>query len=440
MSTDDEISKGEDAHCTFAVTGLTAQWQSIYVCRECETEESALKCLCEACADHCHADHDIEYIGMGPSYCDCGAESSCTIAEKSREKAVALGCACGGEDKKRAPSATTTITNEPAPLLEAQTFQISELEDEEACQRLIRQAQTFVSLSRDSHWVDANANKDDLCELERLALCIFEKHTSTSNNTELPGAEWWVQVKDLASENAAVDLHYDKDENLVEAFSLGYFPKLSTVTYLTEQAYPTLVFPHRFDEPEDEQMDSMIVSHPRRGKHLLFDGRLLHGAPASDELRQQQQATGEQPLSGIRVTFLVNVWQNPRPSGINPIDQSVRDAINQSGEAGSSTFEMEKTTIPCLELMSEDDLPESCRDRLELPFVSKGATWVNDDDSSNLILVTFPAPLHDDSDTINVKFGPGMQAYLDYNEEEEEDDDDDGQQSSNTGPHLEGYV
>jgi hypothetical protein len=155
------------------------------------------------------------------------------------------------------------------------------LDDEGVCQRFIQQAVALAEFPRDTFWIDANHHdaQGELCELEQLALGVFQRHASMRPQLEnLVGAEWWVQVKDVSSEiNAAVDLHYDKDENLAQAFGLGYFPTLSTVTYLTENSYPTLVFPHRHDEPEDEQMESLLVSHPRRGKHLAFDGRLLHG-------------------------------------------------------------------------------------------------------------------------------------------------------------------
>jgi len=420
---DDEDMIEPKSYCTFAVTGPKVWWQSIYVCRDCE-EEGALQCICEACADTCHEDHDIEYIGMGPAYCDCGG--GCKISRQSQIKAKELNIAGLNEPEK------------DDQIIEAQTFRIAGLEGHEACQLVIQQASALTEFPRDTYWIDAKTGEDgDLCELERLALRIFHQHSSMHQLKNLAGAEWWVQVKDLSTENAAVDLHYDKDENLAEKFGLGYFPILSTVTYLTEQAYPTLVFPHRHDEPEDEQMESMIVSHPRRGKHLVFDGRLLHGAPACQAM--SQNAAESQP-AGIRVTFLVNLWQHSKPCGINVLEPKVRDAVKQSVESLEAKqvagLDMEKEAISSLEVKNEEELPEEYRDRIELPFVSKGATWVDDDDEgANLVLVTFPPSRHE-SDTVNVKFGPGMQAYLDYQEYEEEYEEE----TQNGGPDLEEYV
>ena len=87
-------------------------------------------------------------------------------------------------------------------------------------------------------------------------------------------------------------------------------------------------------------------------------------------------------------------------------------------------------------LEKEDDLPAHLRHRIELPFVSKGATWEdqlscndkgnNDDDNDNnndgLVVVLFPPPpvASDGMDTFIVQFGPGLQAYMDYPHREQQ--------------------
>jgi Putative zinc finger in N-recognin (UBR box) len=410
----------KDLYCTFAITGPKVWWQPIYACRDCDEDEADLQCICEGCADTCHVDHDVEYIGIGPSYCDCGTSGCCRIADKSRDKAGELN---------------VSGLNEPSKvehILEPQTYRIPGLDDEGTCQRLIQQAVALTEFPRDTFWIDANHDGQGLCELEQLALCVFQRHASMRSLENLAGAEWWVQVKDLSSDNAAVDLHYDKDENLAQAFGLGCFPMLSTVTYLTENSYPTLVFPHRHDEAEDEQMESLLVSHPRRGKHLAFDGRLLHGAPASKAMCLQ---ASDVEFTGIRVTFLVNVWQHAKPCGINALTPSVRGAVKQSVETSDATVvtsvELATTRVETLQVTSEEDLRPEYSDRIILPFVSKGATWVSDDMlGPNLVLVTFPPPPHN-CDTVNVKFGPGMQAYLEY--QNNDDDEDEEIQDSGTG-------
>ena len=428
VHTDDGVMTEKDSNsvrksgcCSFVVTGPNAWWQAIYVCRDCEEEGTqAPQCICEACAEKCHEDHDVEYIGMGPSYCDCGA--TCTIAQQSRDTAKELNIVGLGQPKK--------IEEE----FEPQAYLIPQLTDQDVCQRLIQQSIALAEFPRDTFWISANHNGQDLCELERLALDIFQKHASTSCEDNLVGAEWWVQVKDLASENSAVDLHYDKDEHLAEEFGLGSFPLLSTVTYLTENSYPTLVFPHCYDEAEDEHMDGFVVSHPRRGKHLMFDGRMLHGAPACQAMCRSDS---DAETKGIRVTFLVNLWQHSKPCGINSLDPSVRDALKEKGKPKEfCELDMELAEIKQLEVFDENGLRAEYRDRIILPFVSKGATWVADDDvGPNLVLVTFPPPQHE-SDTIFVKFGPGMQAYLEHQTDDEEYEEE----MPSSQPSLQDYV
>ena len=234
------------------------------------------------------------------------------------------------------------------------------------CDRLIDQALAFIQHSTDTHWIPHNfttASKHEhvdmdmdikLSTLEQLAYSIFHRHIDAYNLRDRlgpnGGAEWWVQIKKTNQgdndnthandgpkgfKKEAIDLHYDKDEALAEAFDLGSFPTLSTVTYLSGSileneisgekvcAAPTLVFPHTYEmtgegpigsSEESEEMDDddnvnakpvsisiskqsmpspkVVISHARTGKHLVFDGRLLHGAPSDRLLRQDPDMIG----------------------------------------------------------------------------------------------------------------------------------------------------
>jgi hypothetical protein len=100
-------------------------------------------------------------------------------------------------------------------------------------------------------------------------------------------------------------------------------------------------------------------------------------------------------------------------------------------------FVMTRREIPVISLEKEDDLPSQCRRRIELPFVSKGATWEDqlsckdkgendndddgdgndeDDNGGGLVVVLFPPPpvASAGMDTFIIQFGPGLQAYMDY--------------------------
>ena len=61
--------------------------------------------------------------------------------------------------------------------------------------------------------------------------------------------------------------------------------------------------------------DVAWLSHPRQGKHLFFNGDLLHGAPA--ELAEAPLADGKG-----RVTLLVNIWVDYVPGGLQPMAET----------------------------------------------------------------------------------------------------------------------
>jgi hypothetical protein len=298
----------------------------------------------------------------------------------------------------------------------------------EHCQRLICQAEALVEESRDTFWIPIDDNEEesrndkrDWCDLEKLAIEVYKRHVKAYNlcsghsakkgdtqDETTPGAEWWVQVKPVGSSKTPVDLHYDKDEALAEAFCLGSFPTLSTVTYLTgrdthDSQYkddemqrggmdeaPTVVFPHTYHDDEDQPISAMLLSRPVRGKHIVFDGRLLHGAPGHPALRSSQGGGNEacnddnESRCPMRVTFLVNIWRTGRPAGVHILPQSIRNRVLSAAipNEQSMLLEFNKRVVPqyCAPsnlTLAFTDIPMNTR--IILPFVSKGATWIGDD-------------------------------------------------------------
>jgi hypothetical protein len=72
----------------------------------------------------------------------------------------------------------------------------------------------------------------------------------------------------------------------------------------------------RNNVPGSHAVPSGFVSHPEVGKHVSFDGRLLHGVPA--EINDSCT-----PTKYTRVTFLVNVWVNHALVGIEPLPEQL---------------------------------------------------------------------------------------------------------------------
>lgn len=222
-------------------------------------------------------------------------------------------------------------------------------------------------------WVSATTSvAQSRCYLEKLAIEIFHHHVPSSGyhyDPNTSGAEWWVQIRpsppvtgrysmlsdgnddDDGYDKDGMSFHWDKDEELCKMSdgSMYVHPHISTVTYLTDLGGPTVVLSKRVEtttgryvtEIDNDVVDGNAttpvegyVSWPRQGKHLSFDGRMLHGAPSDMMIEgmferqttmvcDKDEANNEKKAKILarrrrRVTFLVNIWLNYRPYGVNP--------------------------------------------------------------------------------------------------------------------------
>ena len=214
-------------------------------------------------------------------------------------------------------------------------------------------------------WVACEDMAQPRCALEALAGAIFRTHTREMGvdafDRGTSGAEWWVQT------GKRVGLHWDKDEACREKSGIFVHPALSTVTYLTEDTgdgtnAPTLVFEnvtvpeiarHGGGVPGNLQPDPrcrrVVASWPKRGKHVAFDGRLLHGVfpelstPAGGNSRGSGGSR-----SFRRVTFLVNVWLNHQPRDVRRLPEDVAKALTRIDETDAFSFSP-KTCSPAAE-------------------------------------------------------------------------------------------
>ncbi len=307
------------------------------------------------------------------------------------------------------------------------------------CDNLISQAIALDACSQDTFWMPAsigdNCNEQDdiddvdndgnrkgdridmsdnkvdggYSDLELFAREVYQHHVQsytshlTTSNKDINaegGAEWWVQVKPAGSSRAPVNMHYDKDETLAEAFGLGSFPTLSTVTYLTDSQdnVPTIVFPRTYNDEIDLPIESMLVSHAVRGKHLVFDGRLLHGAPAHQSLlRQSCNRNAEydecQPTSSLRVTLLVNIWLSGKPACVNVLPVCIRSKIQciakMEPTMSGRSLRFSKRHVSNLSFRAgafaksidddDDDYNVAGREMIILPFVSNDDAYAGVD-------------------------------------------------------------
>jgi len=283
------------------------------------------------------------------------------------------------------------------------------------CQSLVEQTQELVAHSKDTHWVDLHCStleQSEWCDLEKLAHWICISHLQSSPpeiQQSMAGAEWWVQIKRQNEQgDQGIELHYDKDETLAELWDLGSFPTLSTVTYLTANpALPTLIYPHSYHDDETREIPSCIVSYPSfLGKHLAFDGRLLHGAPYHEALLQQQQSQQQT----FRVTFLVNLWTRP-PLGITSLSSEIRSSIRLRSTVPFNIPPPDQSSIIKLSIPSIAVPPST--ESIELPFVSPNEDAMEDEiDCLVLKMVQPGSNFIQTMDTALLVFAPGNEAHL----------------------------
>ena len=149
------------------------------------------------------------------------------------------------------------------------------------------------------------------CRLEQLALDIFHFHTKSSSfDASTSGCEWWTQVVDRQDD---IGFHWDRDYGHEEGTGENLYPQLATVTYLTDRGGPTVIINKagclKSGDNHSGSANRAILSKPLIGKHIKFDGRLLHAAPSNlipDNKSDRKEKTQ-------RITFLVNIWLNHIP-------------------------------------------------------------------------------------------------------------------------------
>ena len=223
----------------------------------------------------------------------------------------------------------------------------------------------------------APASMEPRCALEDLALKIFKIHTKNlvpgkHYDVERSGAEWWTLVLDTASssndgicqDNSDVDeeeddeeeddevgMHFDADYGLEEQLpNYMLHPRVATVTYLSSHGVPTFIMNKKSPVPSDVEKKSLNgsidkgwLACPSMGKHIAFDGRLLHGAIGTflsksastinnmdgEERGAKRRKVGEDGEAkecdniSKRVTFMVNVWINHCPIDAELFDDEI---------------------------------------------------------------------------------------------------------------------
>lgn len=209
---------------------------------------------------------------------------------------------------------------------------LCELRFPEDALQLLRKTCRLAFAMSGSSWLPCKAKPR--CLAESLAAAVFEHHAAGATfDSARSGAEWWAQVRHGGHEEEAIQFHWDTDEVAVERHGVNIHPHVSTVTYFSNCGAPTLVLDRRNPLRPAElakcaygPIRQGLFCRPKVGRHISFDGQLLHGtAPHPD---------GEH---GERITFLVNVWLNHRPSNCFPVPRGLAKRLGPPLEGMSLT-------------------------------------------------------------------------------------------------------
>lgn len=173
-------------------------------------------------------------------------------------------------------------------------------------------ADCHVACRAQSFWLSAAAKPR--FELERMARSVFDLHTqglSTQYNPNTSGVEWWVHFRGpQARDGEAIGFHWDRDEAYADLTRQNVHPHVATVTYLSDNGAPTMILEQLPIAKGTSNITQAYLSHPKLGKHVSFDGRLLHGVPpelmaSHAEKKHYTRITVRAPL--LRIWFLM-VW------------------------------------------------------------------------------------------------------------------------------------
>ena len=210
--------------------------------------------------------------------------------------------------------------------------------------------------------------------LEYLAQEVFKLHTMRLGRSFDPaysGAEWWTQVIDSRDD---IGWHWDRDYGMEDDGVLVY-PDVATVTYLSRNGGCTVVVPIKGDEGEmaharninieSSFASRVVLSRPELGKHLYFDGRYLHGAPAdfdgdievNDEEEEEEEEDDDEEESNvpIRITFLVNIWLDHTPVQSTAFPASLSKQMKVKAPSKFQVFWEPLTATSMCEIGQQDD-------------------------------------------------------------------------------------
>jgi len=282
------------------------------------------------------------------------------------------------------------------------------------------------------------------CFLEALAQHIYKLHVRDGTDDKLDdsefvsGVEWWTLVLDDDEDNGSdsdddndldddmceVGLHYDADYGL-EAQTNGNIvvhPLIATVTYFSNYGAPTCIFDSIRGsdticssnpiQGSVHNIERIFCSAPKLGKHIAFEGSLVHGAPSTifqsplahekskdadrNHERKKLKIVGkEEIMKRVRLTFLANIWLGHRPIDADPLPPNIANNM--------------KLKACDLKIRNEEDEEQNegtMKKRASTSDVLEDrATWVADLSMKQTVEIVKASESHDTNNNIEAEIG-----------------------------------
>lgn len=243
------------------------------------------------------------------------------------------------------------------------------------------------------------------CALEQIVKEILDWHRERLGLHDACGAEWWTLWMD--GEDDDVGWHWDADYEARERGEVKH-PFLGTVTYLdTGSAAPTVIIDDCREQPIMAGAGSVIysahLSLPVPGKHICFDGTLLHGAPVElrDMFGYSPPSAGGKRRSA-RSTLLANIWCSHQPRDPQRLPAEV--AAKLSPATVASPFALGSQRASCC-----------CEVAVGRGVSAQEMSWSFGE--SDVLSVAFPVPssVSKDADCIRLHFIDGRCGCVGWN-------------------------
>lgn len=135
-------------------------------------------------------------------------------------------------------------------------------------------------------------------------------------------------------------IDYSADHTFEDTYGLIH-PHISTITYLPNDGAPTIILNKESKSFEDnhetllevepfQTIEQGCLSYPKVGKHLAFDGRLLHGFCDEFFPSNPHQAASDK-YYGKGIAFLVSIWLDYSPPA-DPLPEEMLCKMNPPGD------------------------------------------------------------------------------------------------------------